>query len=97
MPEPKYHPMFYNFVAKRLRQNYPNGDAHTSRERVAQQVAQRIVEDIALEFADRFLADNPEFDAVRFLDSCSPDTDLYPISELWEDYCERTGLVGTGS
>lgn len=40
---------------------------------------------LAINLAKRFEKDNPRFDPIRFLDACSPDTDLYPLSELWED------------
>jgi hypothetical protein len=40
--------------------------------------------DLALSMAKRFALDNDQFDPVRFLDACSPDTQLYPLSELWE-------------
>lgn len=39
---------------------------------------------LALRFADRFINDNDLFDPLKFLDACSPNTDLYPLSELWE-------------
>lgn len=42
--------------------------------------------DLALEFAKYFEGDNDRFDALKFLDACSPDVDMYPLSELWEDF-----------
>lgn len=78
--EPKYHRMHYNFVAKRLRNHYPQG----GRSDYEDQIARRVIEDIALEFAGRFAADNPDFDPYQFLDQCSPNEFLYPLSELWD-------------
>jgi len=40
--------------------------------------------DLALALARRFNKDNPRFDARRFLDACSPDVKIMPISELWK-------------
>lgn len=41
--------------------------------------------EIALRFA-RALADrNDNFNPLTFLDTCSPDTEYYPLSELWEE------------
>lgn len=41
---------------------------------------------LAVRFAKRFVDDNPSFDPLKFLDACSPNTDLYPLSELWDEY-----------
>lgn len=40
--------------------------------------------DLALSMAQRFCADNEDFDPVFWLDRCSPDSESYPLSELWE-------------
>jgi hypothetical protein len=40
---------------------------------------------LALNLAKRFKADNEWFVPSVFLNACSPNTDLYPLSELWED------------
>ena len=85
--EPKYHRMFYNFVAKRLREVYPRGPLGPfDADNILMNGGRRIVEQLALDFAARFKEDNPDFDVPRFLDQCSPDADLYPFSELWEAY-----------
>lgn len=47
---------------------------------------------LALSLAKRLLEDNPAFDPLKFLDACSPDVDMYPLSELWEDYIQGTTL-----
>lgn len=41
---------------------------------------------LALRFAKRFKDDNENFDPLLFLDACSSDADLYPLSELWDEY-----------
>jgi hypothetical protein len=78
--EPKFHRLHYNFVAKRLRTHYPMGACTPPNN-----IARRTIEGIALEFAQRFAADSPDFDAPRFLDQCSPDPEIFPLSELWEE------------
>lgn len=83
----KFHALHYNFVAKRLRNHYPMDSVYGERTvtRLVENTAvRRVIENIALEFAQKFLKDNPGFDPVKFLDQCSPDKDLYPLSELWE-------------
>lgn len=40
---------------------------------------------LASHLAKRFKEDNPLFDPLKFLDACSPNTELYPLSELWAD------------
>jgi hypothetical protein len=76
--------MHYNFVAKRLRNHYPHERrAISDTDVIYDSGARRVIEDIAMEFAHRFLADNPEFDAPAFLDQCSPDPESFPFSELW--------------
>ena len=39
--------------------------------------------DLAIELAERFTLDNDDFDPCIWLDRCSPDEELYPLSELW--------------
>lgn len=39
--------------------------------------------DYTLKLTQRLLEDNPNFRPLAFLDACSPDPDLYPLSELW--------------
>jgi hypothetical protein len=55
------------------------------------QIKRGILCDIALDFARIFRDDSPtdgdgwSFDPVRFLDACSSNTELYPLSELWDE------------
>jgi hypothetical protein len=39
---------------------------------------------LALRFARRFADDYELFDPLKFLDACSPNVDMYPLSELWD-------------
>lgn len=81
----KFHQLHYNFVAKRIRNNYPNNKIITPTDVIDQQAGRRVVEDIALEFAQRFKEDNHDFDQYEWLDKCSPDPETMPFSELWEE------------
>lgn len=42
------------------------------------------VYEVAYNFARVFNLDNPAFDPPAWLDTCSPDTDQFPLSELWD-------------
>lgn len=44
----------------------------------------RTLVSFAIELAKHFKKDNENFDPVRFLDACSPDSERYPLSELWD-------------
>lgn len=48
-----------------------------------------VVSDIALDFARRLKEAHPsggyEFDTIKFLDACSSNKELYPLSELWDE------------
>jgi len=76
---PAHHKAQYNLVAKKLREQFPTSD-NTQ----LQVVMRGQICELAIAFAKSFRRDNPNFDPIRFLDSCSPDPDRYPISELWE-------------
>lgn len=78
-----WHRQHYNALAKEIRELYPNCERHdimilTSRATLAE---------LALSLAKRFKMDSENmlipFDAVHFLNSCSPNPDLYPLAELW--------------
>lgn len=82
----KFNAKDYNFVAKRLRENFPleaNEDA-SEHSRIKNLTHRGAITQLALDFARRYKEDNPNFDPLKFLDQCSPDTDLYPLSELWQ-------------
>lgn len=74
-------PYVWNLVAKILRERFPE-EFHTM------PVEREVVVDLALTFAERFMQDEG-FDPLKFLDQCSPNPDLYPFSELWEQNEQR--------
>jgi hypothetical protein len=86
---PKFNAVTYNMVAKQLRENFPGWlegeDSEWYRHQKEKVLIQRgVITNLALEFAQRFQKDNPDFDPIRFMDQCSPDEELFPLSELWE-------------
>jgi hypothetical protein len=82
----KYHAMYYNFIAKRIREMFDTGGhGDTGVMKLMSEVNRAVLSDLALNCAKRFKEDNPSFDPLKFLDQCSPDVDMYPLSEIWED------------
>jgi hypothetical protein len=86
--EPKFHNLHYNFVAKRLRNHYPTELSDDSAAvRLVGLGIRETIQEIAIEFAQRFYEDNPtNFDPYEFLDRCSPNPDLWPFSVLWGQF-----------
>jgi len=85
----------YYAVAKRFRENFPldlmpAGDLYIER-RHDLIVARGAIVGLALEFARYFETDNPKFDPLKFLEFCSPDNDVYPLTELWESDNGKNG------
>jgi hypothetical protein len=78
---PKFGPKDWNFVAKRLREAYP---MHGSNNMTPYKEQRRLLEELAITFAEKYAVDNLDFNPIAFLDECSPDPDIYPFSELWE-------------
>jgi hypothetical protein len=75
----------YNAISKEIREQFPvEGTLHD------QQVHRGVLVSLALSLCKRFKQDSDEatagfdFDPIKFLDACSPNPDLYPLSELWE-------------
>jgi hypothetical protein len=93
MKEPKFHKLHYNLVAKILRErlefaiNFHAGDIDKWKkvEHRGRYYAVEALVQTALDFTHSFKKDNPDFDPLQFLDQCSPNEDLYPLSELWEE------------
>lgn len=81
----KFHAAHYNAIAKDIRELFPI-DTQDENARRSNMTVRATLANVALKFAKRFEADNELFKPLKFLDACSPDTDLYPLSELWEDY-----------
>jgi hypothetical protein len=83
-----FHAAHYNAVAKELREEFANQLASTLVPTGPRAIAigtTSVVVNLALSFTHRFQLDNPNFDPLKFLDQCSPDTEAYPLSELWEE------------
>lgn len=84
----RWSAVHYNALAKELREEMQKvvGDYVPGSARKPEQLAaMSALCNLVLRLARRFVSDNPAFDPLLFLDRCSPDTDLYPLSELWED------------
>lgn len=75
----------YNAIAKDIRELYVTQFAGYSRKDIANFTWNRALEELAIKFAQRFKVDNEGFDPIKFLTACSPNPDLYPIAELWDD------------
>ena len=79
----------YNAIAKLFRENFPGGEwdhSYPKKQREKLLLQRATLTDLALMFATYFEGDNDRFDPIRFLDACSPDPEIYPLSELWEDH-----------
>lgn len=85
-PTAKFHAMYYNFIAKRIREHFDVGRVDdTPVNRVMSMTNRAVLADLAMDCARKFKEDNPSFDPLKFLDQCSPDVDMYPLSEMWDD------------
>lgn len=82
------HAQTYNFVAKRIREDFPTDKENEIS--ILVWVKRGTLVELALRCAYGFLQDNPGFDVMRFLDKCSPDPERYPITELWDDFVNNT-------
>lgn len=71
----------YNAIAKDIRTEF--GDWLKEPDRHDCIMASRVLTDLAMRLATRFMNDNELFDPVKFLTACSPDENLYPLGELW--------------
>jgi hypothetical protein len=78
----KFSTKEYNFTAKRFRENFPvEYDVDTKQDVMTKRT---ILATLMLDFAEHYLKDNPMFEPLNYLDRCSPNVDLFPLSELWE-------------
>ena len=87
----KFSKQHYNAIAKDIREEfasclseYSNPTPYNKLSKLRRLYCTDALVKLALRFARRFQEDNEYFDPLKFLDACSPDTDLYPLSELWE-------------
>lgn len=79
----KFSTKEYNFTAKRFRENFPvEYDVDTKQDVMTKRT---ILATLMLDFAEHYAKDNPMFEPLNWLDQCSPNVDLFPLSELWED------------
>jgi hypothetical protein len=103
MAAPKFGPQHYNAIAKDIREELTTaldfykfgysdyvGKKNTTHGRNYYGVEALVK--LALRFARRFEADNERFDPLKFLDQCSPNDELYPLSELWESSSPGEGI-----
>jgi len=80
---PVFHRAHYNILAKQFREQLkPLFTDRFDPDLISQRGA---IVDLAFSLARRLEQDNPLFDPVAFLNACSPDPDMYSLSELWED------------
>lgn len=82
---PKFSAQHYNAIAKDIREELSRHVTQASPPDARDLRAVSALVDLALRLARRFVEDNPQFDPIKFLDACSPDVELYPLSELWEE------------
>jgi len=87
-----FHRAHYNILAKRVRialepwmQEGQQFDFTQARDNAEVLAIRSALVMFAVGLAQRLQADSEEFDPIMFLDNCSPDKDLYPLSELWEE------------
>lgn len=78
------HAQTYNFVAKRIREDFPTDHDNDT----ITLVKRGTLVDFALRCAFGFLQDNVEFKPLQFLKNCSPDPLIYPIHELWDEFVD---------
>lgn len=91
MANSKFNAATYNMVAKRFRETLDplmqpwRYEGEKTEEKRHLLSVRGVVVNMALDFAAAFKKDNPKFDHLAWLDKCSPNVDLYPLSQLWED------------
>lgn len=94
MSQPKFQRQHYTALAKDIREELAerierrNGYSIDKADyglRKEETAAISAIVNLTLKFARRFEEDNSEFEPLTFLHACSPDNDLYPLTELWEE------------
>ena len=91
MPEGRaiFHAGHYNIIANQFSENLrrylpaPTEEFAGAIERLNAKAASAALCTLAVTLAERLQKDNPGFDPLLFLDKCSPDARVYPLSELW--------------
>ena len=84
MPRNLFHKAHYNVLAKQIRDLYAQTEYKRPVDRLHSLIARRTIEVFAVQLAKRLKQDNPLFDPILFLNTCSPDEDRYPLGELWK-------------
>lgn len=86
----KFDRQHYNSLAKISRETFPIDIPHDQMQNPLENLNVRIKREqhvfLLLEMAKYFIITDELFDPHLFLDQCSPDVDVYPLSELWEEY-----------
>ena len=84
----QFHAGHYNIVAGRLKnalEPYVGLNELSGASQGQFLHAQTALSDLCVSFALRFQADNEDFDAVRFLNACSPAGMERKLDDLWND------------
>lgn len=80
-----WHSAHFNAIANDIRDSFPMDWVGISwGEKVRNMHGRASLTLLALKLAERFQEANDTFDPLKFLDACSPNVELYPLSELWE-------------
>jgi hypothetical protein len=82
---PVFHKGHYNILAAQFKDELTK---LTGLRSPAKRAGRNAVIELALSLARRLEQDNPEFDALQFLNACSPDPEIWPLAELWEGTIE---------
>lgn len=94
----KWSAIHYNAIAKEIRESLSNClEFHNNWSELkgydnkGKYYATEALVVLALNLCKRFKEDSDaategyQFDPIKFLTACSPDPDLYPLQELWEE------------
>jgi hypothetical protein len=81
----KFSAQHHNAIAKIFKENMARPDLYTDRKgeyRIALTASGGQTR-IAIALAEYFERDNPVFDPIKFLETCSPNPEKMPLGELW--------------
>jgi hypothetical protein len=85
-----FHKGHYEVIAKRLRTAMEPYLTTTPADTLVEVMSVRTaLVELALDFAVRLQADNEDFKPDLFLNRCSPNAEIYPLSELWAERIAR--------
>jgi len=83
-----FHRAHYNIIAARISEQAIDAEQRYERDEI--RIALDTLEHLALALAHSLAKDNLDFLPVLFLNKCSPNTDLYPWGELWDEEYDNT-------